>query len=83
MQSVPQHGVPMHVVRFDSHPSSALGAEGSLQLPQPGRQLELHSPFVHSSVLTSEPEQVRPQLPQSEVSVPVFVSQPCEGSPVQ
>lgn len=44
--AVPQHGVPTHVVRFDSHP-----LEGSVvQWPKPvlqvSVQLLLHEPFV-------------------------------------
>jgi hypothetical protein len=41
---VPQHGVPAQIERFDSQPSSAAGAAGSEQLPQPDWHVELQTP---------------------------------------
>lgn len=78
-----QHAVPAQVVKLDSHPSSAAGAAGWLQLPQPGWQVELQAPPLHESPRTLAPEQLRPHDPQSAVFVPTFVSHPCEGSPLQ
>lgn len=78
-----QHGVPAHVVKFDSQPSSGLGAAGSLQFPQPALQVELHTPFAHEAFATFEPEHPRPHCPQSAGLLVVLVSHPLDGSPVQ
>jgi hypothetical protein len=83
VQSEPQHGVPAHVVRFDSHPSSGEPAVGWLQLPHPGWQVELQTPPEHEGVAVSLVLHGREHAPQFEVLPFVFVSQPCDGSPTQ
>jgi hypothetical protein len=56
---------------------------GCEQLPQPAAQVDVHSPFEHATAAVWELEHARVQPPQSAVVVPVFVSQPPEGSLVQ
>jgi hypothetical protein len=52
-------------------------------LPQPDAHVELHSPLEQERVAVCELEHARLHPPQSAVLVPVFVSHPFEGSPVQ
>lgn len=52
-------------------------------MPHPGAHVESHSPLAQESAAVCEPEHARAHPPQSPVSVPVFVSHPFEGSPVQ
>jgi hypothetical protein len=59
-----------------SHPSSALGALGRLQLARPSWHDELQSPPEQASDSTPFVLQGRPQAPQFFGSVPVAVSQP-------
>jgi hypothetical protein len=72
---IEQHAWPVHVVRFDSQPSSApLG--GNEQLPKFGLHVESQTPPVQRGVATLVLLQARPQAPQLPVSTSVCVSQP-------
>lgn len=68
------------VLRSASHPSSAPGARGRLQLPRLPVQLEVQSPPLQESDSTPSVEQVRPQAPQFNLSVDVLVSQPSSAA---
>jgi hypothetical protein len=68
---------------LDSHPSSAAGATGWEQFPQPDAHCDVQRPAPQESVVVLELEHARLQSPQSAVVVWVFVSHPCDGSAVQ
>jgi hypothetical protein len=70
----PQLAVLLSV--FVSHPSSAVGTVGWLQLPKPELQVELQTPAAHDRLATFEFEHARVQLPQWSASAPRFTSQP-------
>lgn len=63
-------------VRAVSHPLSASGAAGVVQLPNPALQLDTHRPAAQESDAAFEPEQGRPQAPQLAVLVDRSDSQP-------
>ena len=50
--------LPAELARFTSHPSSAAGATGWLQLPNVPEQVDVHRPLVHDAALTLASEQV-------------------------
>ena len=56
------------VSRLVSQPSSAAGAMGLLQLPQPERHDEVHTFEAHAAAATLVLAQARPQAPQLEIS---------------
>lgn len=60
----------------DSHPSSEAGADGRVQLPNPGSQDEVHTPPAQAKALVCVAAHVRPQSPQLAASPRRSVSQP-------
>jgi hypothetical protein len=82
VHSWPQQGVPAQTVRFDSHPSSAAGAAGCEQFPQPAWHVELQTPPVQASVAVLAELHARPQPPHAAVDA-MSVSQPVAGLPEQ
>jgi hypothetical protein len=63
-----------------SHPLSAVGAPGVVQLPNPATQVESHRPALHWARSTLAFEQGRPHAPQFAGSPCVSVSQPLSAS---
>jgi hypothetical protein len=80
-QSLPQPPQSVVAVRTSvSHPSSASGAGGATQLPQPSWQVEVHWPSLHERLSTLLLEHARPQPPQLSTSLPVGDSHPSSGA---
>jgi hypothetical protein len=59
-----------------SQPSSAIGAAGLIQLPNPSAHVGVHCPLAHAVLTALAPEQAKPQLPQWAVDVRKSTSQP-------
>ena len=59
-----------------SQPSSAVGAVGWLQFPNPELQVELQVPPLHDRAATLADEHARPHCPQLSTLVFVLTSQP-------
>ncbi len=72
--------LPAELARFTSHPSSAAGATGWLQLPNVPEQVDVHRPLVHDAALTLASEQARPQVPQLAVALLKLTSQPSSSA---
>src|SRR5687768_829042 len=66
-----------------SHPSSAAGAVGVVQLPKPAAQLDTQSLFSQATVTVPVELQARLHVPQSCVSVLKSDSQPLLSIPSQ
>ena len=77
---------PQEVELFDtvrSHPSSFMGGDGALQLPNPGSHVESHRPFVQLRDATCSVLHVRLHAPQLKTSVFVSASQPSDAVELQ
>lgn len=66
-----------------SHPSSALGEAGFMQLALPSTQLEVQRPPEHASDITPLVLQARVHVPQRNGSVERLASQPSLAVPLQ
>ncbi len=71
------------VVVFVSHPSSAVGDVGLMQLPQSDAHVEQQTPAEQALVATFVDAQARPQVPQLLGSPAVFTSHPLASTPSQ
>src|SRR5690349_20900492 len=66
-----------------SHPSSAIGAAGLVQLPNPATHVGAHIPPEHAVLTELVPSQTCPHAPQLAVDVCRLTSHPSVGSLLQ